>query len=173
MNLAPYGGSNPLTRDRLQRLRDQYLSLIQLEVEEFGVKATEVRHLIGRVGEFECALVVGGSLAHVANQHGFDVVAPNGRKISVKTTGQKSGFVAISKSTLHHADDLMVIRYQNSKLDIIYYGCIKKAVEAARFYAPTGAYELELSKARQLSNTAQHIQPKSIDSEITPIADEC
>ena len=149
-----------LNQERLLQLRNQYLSLVQLEVEEFGVKPTEVRHLIGRLGEFECALLVGGTLSHIANQHGFDVVAANGRKISVKATGQKSGFVAITKSTLHHADDLMVIQYQNARLEVLYYGCINKAAEAARFYAPSGAYELELSKARQLQHAAQHsIQP--------------
>ena len=149
-----------LSQERLLQLRNQYLSLVQLEVEEFGVKSTEVRHLIGRLGEFECALLVGGTLSHIANQHGFDVVAANGRKISVKATSQKSGFVAISKSTLHHADDLMVIQYRNAKLEVLYYGCINKAVEFARFYTPTGSYELELSKARQLQHAAQQsIQP--------------
>ncbi len=106
---------------------------MQLEVEELGVKPTEVRHLIGRLGEFECALLVKGVLAHLPNQHGFDVVAANGRKISVKATGQKSGFVAIAKSTVHHVDDLMVIQYQNAKLEVLYYGCINKVVNAARF----------------------------------------
>ena len=160
MNQGASSLSGLLTQERLLQLRNQYLSLVQLEVEEFGVKPTEVRHLIGRLGEFECALLVGGTLSHIANQHGFDVVAANGRKISVKATSQKSGFVAISKSTLHHADDLMVIQYRNAKLEVLYYGCINKAVEFARFYTPTGSYELELSKARQLQHAAQHsIQP--------------
>ena len=160
MNQGASSLSGLLTQERLLQLRNQYLSLVQLEVEEFGVKTTEVRHLIGRLGEFECALLVGGTLSHIANQHGFDVVAANGRKISVKATSQKSGFVAISKSTLHHADDLMVIQYRNAKLEVLYYGCINKAVEFARFYTPTGSYELELSKARQLQHAAQQsIQP--------------
>ena len=160
MNQGASSLSGLLTKERLLQLRNQYLSLVQLEVEELGVKPTEVRHLIGRLGEFECALLVGGTLSHIANQHGFDVVAANGRKISVKATSQKSGFVAISKSTLHHADDLMVIQYRNAKLEVLYYGCINKAVEFARFYTPTGSYELELSKARQLQHAAQQsIQP--------------
>ena len=54
--------------ERIVALRDQYLSLIKLEVEEFGVKPTEIRHLIGRLGEFECAIIVGGTLAQRANQ---------------------------------------------------------------------------------------------------------
>ena len=77
-----------ITADRIQQLYDKYLELIRLEIVEFGVKPTEVRHLIGRLGEFHCALQVGGTLAHLANQHGFDVICRNGRRISVKTTAQ-------------------------------------------------------------------------------------
>lgn len=141
-----------ITNDRLIALRDQYLKLIKLEIEEFGVKPTEVRHLIGRLGEFECALIVGGALSHRANQHGFDVIAKDGRKISVKTTAQKTGFVAISEKTSHFADDLMLLQYIDGYLVTIYYGCIKRAVSVARLYKGVGKYELDISKARTLMN---------------------
>ncbi|WP_058361165.1 DUF6998 domain-containing protein [Xanthomonas translucens] len=75
-----------ITTGRIQQLYDKYLELVRLETEEFGVKPTELRHLIGRLGEFYCALQASGTLAHFANQHGFDVVCGNGRRISVKTT---------------------------------------------------------------------------------------
>lgn len=140
-----------ITQERLVALRDQYLELVRLEVEEFGVKATEVRHLIGRLGEFECALIVKGTLAHRANQHGFDVIAKNGRRISVKATGQKIGFIAISLKTLHHADDLMLLQYAKGRLDTIYYGCIRKAVSVARTYESVGKYELDIARARRLA----------------------
>lgn len=140
-----------ITLDRLVALRDQYLQLVRLEIDEFGVKPTEVRHLIGRLGEFECALMVGGTLAHRANQHGFDVISKEGRKISVKTTAQKSGFVAISEKTIHYADDLMLIQYIGGNLITIYYGCIKNAVSVARTYDGVGKYELDISKARTLA----------------------
>jgi hypothetical protein len=94
-----------LSNDYLIVLRDKYLKLIKLEIEEFGVKPTEIRHLIGRLGEFERALIVDGELSHRANQHGFDVISKDGRKISVKITAQMSGCVAISEKTLHFADD--------------------------------------------------------------------
>ncbi|WP_078118519.1 DUF6998 domain-containing protein [Thiosocius teredinicola] len=136
---------------RIRQLRDKYLELVQLEVEEFGVKPTEVRHLIGRLGEFECALRVGGTLAHRANQHGFDVVAPDGRRISVKATAQKSGFIAISLKTLALADDLMLLQYQAGELSLVYYGCIKEAVAVARRYEQAGKYELDIAKARSLA----------------------
>lgn len=141
-----------LSPDRLEILRNRYLELIQLEIEEFGVKPTEVRHLIGRLGEFECALKVNGTLAHRANQHGFDVISQAGRKISVKTTAQKTGFIAISEKTLHYADDLMLLQYADGKLEVIYFGCIKNAALAARYYENVGKYELDISKARMLSS---------------------
>lgn len=82
--------------NRIQQLYDQYLAWVQLEIEEFGVKPPEPRHLIGRLGEFHCALQVSGTLAHVANQHGLDVVYRNGRRISVKTTAQR--YVPVAKA---------------------------------------------------------------------------
>ena len=140
--------------ERVQELRDRYDELLRLEVSEFGVKPTEVRHLVGRLAEFECALIVGGTLAHRSNQHGFDVVAPDDRKISVKATAQKTGFVAISRNTLRFADDLMIFQYTNSKLSMIHYGCIQRAVSAARLYAPSNNFELDISKAKALQSAA-------------------
>lgn len=156
-----------VTFERIVALRDQYLNLIRLEVEEFGVKPTEVRHLIGRLGEFECAIIVGGTLAHRANQHGFDVISKDGRKISVKATAQKTGFVAISEKTLHYADDLMLLQYVNGGLVTIYYGCIKNAVSAARIYDGVGKYELDISKARSL---ARQLKASGVQPNIPPDA---
>ena len=147
-NVAHYGDDQHRTSARFAQ---SYLALVKLEVEEFGAKPTEVRHLLGRLGEFECEFIVGGTLAHRANQHGFDVIAKDGRKISVKTTAQKTGFVAISQKTLHHADDLMLPQYENGQLLTVYYGCIRKAVSVARIYDGVGKYELDISKARTLS----------------------
>ena len=132
-------------------LYEKYLELVRFEVLELGVKPTEVRHLIGRLGEFYCALVVDASISHVVNQHGFDVISSTGRRISVKTTAQKSGFVAISSKTLEHVDDLMILQYKDHHLHEIYYGDINKAIRAARFYANNKKYELDISKARVLA----------------------
>lgn len=140
-----------ITAERLKYLHDKYLELIKLEIDEFGVKPTEVRHLIGRLGEFYCALQVGGTLAHLANQHGFDVVCRNDRRVSVKTTAQITGFVPISKSTIERVDDLMIIQYTNGSLSTIYYGPVGTAIAAARYYKPSDKYELDLAKARRIS----------------------
>jgi hypothetical protein len=147
-----------ITADRIQKLYDKYLELIRLEIVEFGVKPTEVRHLIGRLGEFHCALQVGGSLAHLANQHGFDVICRNGRRISVKTTAQTTGFVPIGKATIDKVDDLMIIQYRDGNLSTIYYGPVGPAAAAARYYDHVGKYELDISKARRLATVAIPVQ---------------
>ena len=147
-----------ITADRIQQLYDKYLELIRLEIVEFGVKPTEVRHLIGRLGEFHCALQVGGTLAHLANQHGFDVICRNGRRISVKTTAQTTGFVPIGKTTIDKVDDLMIIQYRDGELSIVYYGPVGPAAAAARYYDHVGKYELDISKARRLATVATSVQ---------------
>src|SRR5699024_333026 len=117
-----------ISQIELHELYHKYLELLKFETNTLGVKPTEARHLIGRLGEFHCALEVVGTLAHVTNQHGFDVLGPDGRRISVKTTAQVSGFVPIGKSTLSRVDDLMVVQYRNGELSTIYYGPVAKAV---------------------------------------------
>jgi len=142
-----------ISAERIQQLYDKYLELIRLEITEFGVKPTEVRHLIGRLGEFYCALQVGGTLAHLANQHGFDVICRKGRKISVKTTAQITGFVPIGKTTIDKVDDLMIIQFRDGALSTVYYGPVGPATEVARYYDHVGKYELDIAKARRLMVT--------------------
>jgi len=140
-----------ISQEQIKILYKKYLELIDLEIREFGVKPTEVRHLIGRLGEFFCAIKTGGALAHTANQHGFDVISSSGRRVSVKTTAQRTGFVPISAATLDKVDDVMILQFKEGELDVVYYGEILKAVEVARFYEHTGKYELDISKARKLA----------------------
>lgn len=121
-----------ITFENVQPLYDKSLDLLRFEVEQFGVKPTEVRHLIGRLGEFHCVKKVKGSLPENANQPGYDVIAQNGKKISVKTTAQKAGFVAIAAGTKDLADELMLVQYADGKLSTVYYGCIQTAWDKAR-----------------------------------------
>lgn len=137
-----------LTLTQLDTLRQQYLVLLKLEVDTFGVQPTEVRHLIGRLGEMHAALPVKGQMARQVNQHGFDVIDPQGRRISVKTTAQVTGFVSISQSTQDQADDHMLLRYVNGELETVYHGPMKDALSVARPYGKQ--MELEISRARKL-----------------------
>ncbi|MCB0496904.1 MAG: hypothetical protein KDC79_12270 [Cyclobacteriaceae bacterium] len=138
-----------LSFEQIKRLYEEYIQIVHLEVEQFGCKATEVRHLIGRLGEFYCALKTEGTLSHRTNQHGFDVIGKDERKISVKTTAQKSGFITINPKTLDIADDLMILQFSDFEFEIIYYGPIKDVIGDSRTWE--GKYELDLSKAKRLN----------------------
>ena len=138
----------PLSTEQLERLYEEYTEILTLEVEEFGCKPTETRHLIGRLGEFFCARKTRGQLAARVNQEGFDVVADNGRRISVKTTAQKSGFISINGRTIDLVDDLMFLQYRSGEFKIIYYGGIHAAIDAARPWKDR--FELDIAKARRL-----------------------
>jgi hypothetical protein len=138
-----------LTKTQIEVLYQKYLDVIKLETIELGCAATEVRHLIGRLGEFYCALQTNGTLAKEVNQHGFDVVSENGRRISVKTTAQTTGFIAINKRTLNKVDDLMILQYTNNELQIIYFDKIENATTDCRTWKDT--FELDISRAKKMN----------------------
>lgn len=108
-----------ITASPIGILHAQYEAILAMELHLLSTSATELRHLIGRLGEFKCAIAVDGELAPNANQRGYDVISADGRKISVKTTAQRNGFVPISASTAALADDLMVIHYRDGVFSTI------------------------------------------------------
>lgn len=132
-----------------QLLYERYLELVRTEMEDFGVKPTAIPHLMGRLGELHCALAVQGTLAVLTNQPGFDVESPCGKRISVKTTAQVSGFVSISASTLQKADELMLVQYSNGQTTTVFHGSVQKAVTGIRMWK--GSYELDVGRARKLA----------------------
>lgn len=140
-----------MTPERLQHLHDRYLELIRVEMDEFGTRATDLRHLISRLGELHAALQRGGDLVPALEPPGFQVLDPQGRRISVKTTTQLNGFVSISSSAIEHSHDLMIVHYQNGRLVTIYHGPVENAKAAARFYAPSKSYELDIATAQKLA----------------------
>ena len=72
-----------MNKNQLESLLNIYREILKLEI-SFGCKPTELRHLIGRMGEFHCALKTNGELAHTPNQHGFDVIAENGKMAEIE-----------------------------------------------------------------------------------------
>lgn len=44
----------------------------------------------------------------------------------------------------------MTLQFKRGTLDVIYYGEISQAIDAARFYEHIGKYELDILKAREL-----------------------
>lgn len=140
-----------MTSNDLRVLYKKYMDILELEVNQFGCKPTEVRHLIGRIGEFYCALHVNGTLAQVTNQHGFDVIDQVGNRISVKTTAQKAGFVSLNKNTFDKFDKLMVIQIQNLTPEIIYFDTIDhlKGLGLRTWRGNPSVYEFDINLAKR------------------------
>jgi hypothetical protein len=132
-----------ISRDQIKKLYENYIDILQLELKLLQCKATELRHLVGRIGEFHCALTTNGKLSRTTNQHGFDVIA-NGRKISVKTTAQKSGFITFNKNTFSMCDDVFVVQYVDDNFSVLFSGPKEELENSCRDYR--GNYELDLSK---------------------------
>ncbi|MCJ0884310.1 hypothetical protein MTR11_21760 [Vibrio sp. CCB-PB317] len=105
---------------RIVELLNKYIEILKVE-ESLGTPATEMRALIGRIGEIYAAIKTDGKLASEVNQHGYDVIQGNGRTLSVKTTGTLRSTISINKRTAHLADDTMVVLYEDGELKVIYH----------------------------------------------------
>jgi len=128
----------------------KYYEILEFERNELGCKTTELRHLIGRLGEFYCAIHTNGELAHTTNQHGFDVISKKGERISVKSTAQKTGFVSLNKKTLDKFDKLMVLQFIDTEFKILYFGPFEKVESLCRTWKPNpNKYELDLVKLKK------------------------
>jgi hypothetical protein len=87
---------------------------------EWGVPATELRHLCGRIGELYAALITNGQLANDVNQKGYDVVSSIGERVSVKTTARMdmSGHISFNTNTLEHVDRVIILRMNTDEMQI-------------------------------------------------------
>lgn len=139
-----------MTTENLNNLLQKYLDILQLEINLLGCKPTEIRHLIGRIGEFHCAIKMEGKLAFKSNQRGYDVICSQNRKISVKTTAQKVGFITFNRSTLNLADDIMIIQYSDTEFKEIYFGSANSIIPHCRVC--NNNFELDLSKIKKYMN---------------------
>ena len=138
-----------ISKAQIEHLFEEYNRVLLTEMNLLKCAPTEVRHLIGRIGEFLCAMTTGGMLARQPNQHGFDVVA-DGRRISVKTTAQENGgFVTFNSNTIKDFDDVFIVHYKNGGFHILYNGA-KEPIEAiGRPY--NNQLEVDLNKIKKLS----------------------
>lgn len=143
-----------LSQQQIVHLFEQYNEVLKYEQNILGCKPTELRHLVGRCGEFFCAIITGGTLARETNQHGFDVIVRK-RKVSVKTTAQhESRFVAFNKNTYHLFDDVCIIQYKQDDFHVLYYGDKESIKQIAR---PTGnTYEVDIRKVKALYKQLHH-----------------
>lgn len=86
----------------------------------WGVPATELRHLCGRIGELYAAMITNGQMAGTVNQPGYDVVSAEGERISVKTTAQTGydGHISFRASTFDEVDRVMVLRINPEEMQV-------------------------------------------------------
>jgi hypothetical protein len=86
----------------------------------WGVPATELRHLCGRIGELYAAVITNGQMAVAVNQQGYDVVSAQGERISVKTTAMKgiTGHVSFNPNSLTHVDRVIVLRVNTEEMQV-------------------------------------------------------
>jgi len=139
-------------KTKIKSFYDKYFEILKLETQELKCKPTELRHLIGRLGEFYCAIKTKGKLAHTPNQHGFDVISEKGKKISVKTTAQKSGFVSINKKTMNLFDEIMIIQLVDLELKMLHHGPMTDIEHLCRTWkGEPNKFELDLSKLQNIN----------------------
>jgi len=113
---------------RIVELLNKYIEILKVE-ESLGTPATEMRALIGRIGEIYAVIKTDGKLAENTNQHGYDAIQGNGKTLSVKTTATLKSTININSNTAHLADETMVVLYEDGELKIIYHGETKKLIE--------------------------------------------
>lgn len=133
----------------IKNLYEQYNEMLRLELNVLKCKPTELRHLIGRIGEFHCALTTNGVLAKEVNQHGFDVTKDN-RRISVKTTAQENSFITINARTFDQFDDLYVVQYKDDEFKVIYYGPKEAILDIKRNV--NSKYEVDINRIKKLDS---------------------
>ncbi|MGP7817387.1 DUF6998 domain-containing protein [Niallia sp. 01092] len=128
-------------------LYNEYNQILRYEMNVLNCKPTELRHLIGRIGEFICAIETGGSLSRQTNQHGFDVIS-NNRRISVKTTAQTNGFISINQRTFDDFDDFFVVQYKDDDFKTIYFGPKEEVKKISRVSG--SKYEVDINQLKKL-----------------------
>ena len=86
----------------------------------WGVPATELRHLCGRIGELFVAVITNGRMATEVNQKGYDVVSSANERISVKTTATVglASHLLFNTKTLGVVDRVIILRINTEEREI-------------------------------------------------------
>ena len=116
----------------------------------WGVPITELRHLNGRIGELYAALITNGQMATNVNQQGYDVVADNGDRVSVKTTGMMTGngHISFNPNTLSLVDRVIILRMNTEEMQIetLFNDTVEKATDLMTPPTANGKRNISLSK---------------------------
>lgn len=140
-------GVESISTEQLSKLYEEYLRILRYEMQVLQCQPTELRHLIGRIGELLCAIETGGQLARETNQHGFDVLSGS-KRISVKTTAQKTGFISFNQKTFNQLDEVFLVQYRDDDFHVMYYGKKEPIERIARSYG--NVYEVDIEKVKRL-----------------------
>lgn len=108
-----------LTQMQLIQSLGEAMAWLEREL-QWGVPATELRHLCGRIGELYAALITNGQMATTVNQRGYDVVSGQGERISVKTTAMMGGggHVSFNPNSLSEVDRIIVLRVNTEEMQV-------------------------------------------------------
>lgn len=108
-----------LTQMQIIQSLGEAMSWFEREL-QWGVEPTELRHLIGRIGELYAALISNGQMATEVNQKGYDVVSEKGERISVKTTAMMGlgGHISFNSKTLSLVDRVIILRVNTEEMQI-------------------------------------------------------
>lgn len=108
-----------LTQMQLIQSLGEALAWFEREM-NWGVPATELRYLCGRIGELYVAMITNGQMATEVNQRGYDVVSAAGERISVKTTAQcgYAGHVSFNLDSLDQVDRVVVLRVNTEEMQV-------------------------------------------------------
>ena len=137
---------------------NKYIEILKVE-EQLGTPATEMRALIGRIGEIYATIKTDGVLAENTNQKGYDVVQGNGRTLSVKTTGTLRSTININPNTAHLANDTMVVLYEDGQLKVIYHQDTKTLID---YKGTLSLYRVSVLAGNPI--TMYYTRPKSGDT---------
>ena len=150
----------PLTQMQIIQSLGDAMAWFEREL-GWGVPPTELRHLNGRIGELYAALITNGQMATSVNQQGYDVVADNGERVSVKTTGMMSGsgHISFNPNTLSLVDRVIILRVNTEEMQIetLFNDSVEKAIELMAPPTINGKRNISLSKLITTSPTRSDI----------------
>ena len=111
--------------------------------------AKHPRKLVGDIGELHCAQTVGGTLASKVNQRGWDVMEPDGTRISVKTQTWLTPKNRLKRrklkgSTIHLVDRIIVYRILEDLSIITLADVTKDEMLAVTPLGKNGYYDMRL-----------------------------
>lgn len=140
-----------------------------------GVKPTELRYLIGRIGELYAAVITNGKMVENVSQHGYDITVASPfeggenkiQRVSVKTTARsgRSGHIAFNRNTLSQVDRIMILHVDidNMQVNILFDNTKEKALSL--MHCPdSGKCKISMSKLKRSHESS--FQVGSVEKEI-------